>query len=162
MVRVEPLTLPWIEALADGDETFATRFDIEVADGWLAFPDALPHMLEGIRTDGADEWGSHLFFDDDALVGFGGWKGPPSDGAVELGYAVAPERRGRGIATTVVAILVDRARAADVSTVVAHTLAETSPSTSVLQRNGFTMVETIDDPDDGQIWRWELGLGGAP
>jgi ribosomal-protein-alanine N-acetyltransferase len=162
MIRVEPLTLPWIEALAEGDATFAERFQIEVVDGWLAFPETLPHMLEAVRANGVDEWGSHLFFEGDALVGFGGWKGPPSDGTAELGYAVAPERQGRGIATTAVAVLVDQARAAGVSTVVAHTLAATSPSTSVLVRSGFTMVRALEDPDDGPLWRWELDLVTQP
>jgi hypothetical protein len=55
MVRAEPLTLPWIEALAEGDDTFAERFGVEVLDGWLAFPDALPVMLDDDRTNGVDE-----------------------------------------------------------------------------------------------------------
>ena len=162
MVRVEPLTRPWIEALIEGDATFAERFQFEVVDGWLAFPDALPHMLEVVREHGVDEWGSHLFFEDDALVGFGGWKGAPSDGVAELGYAIAPERRGRGLARAVVAILIERATTAGMATVLAHTLAVRSPSTSVLERNGFSMVEVIEDPDEGPVWRWELHLGGEP
>ena len=39
---------------------------------------------------------------DGALIGFGGFKGAPRDGDVEIGYAVAPDRQGRGIATAVV------------------------------------------------------------
>ncbi|HEV2123630.1 MAG TPA: GNAT family protein [Chloroflexota bacterium] len=79
------------------------------------------------------EWGLHLVFDEDgALVGNAGWKGEPVGGAAELGYAVAPSRPGRGIATPVVRELLARACAARLRTVVAHTLAEASPSTSVL------------------------------
>ena len=33
------------------------------------------------------------------LVGLGGFKGPPRDGVLEIGYAVAPDWEGRGIAT---------------------------------------------------------------
>ncbi len=33
------------------------------------------------------------------LVGFGGYKGPPVDGEVEIGYGIAPERQVRGLAT---------------------------------------------------------------
>ena len=146
MLHVEPANRAWIEALVESDATFSTRFGFEVVEGWLAFPEALPHLLEAVPADGVDEWGSHLFFEDDALVGFGGWKGAPVDGAAELGYAIAPERRGRGLATAVVAVLVDRARAAGLSTVTAHTLAEPSPSTSVLERSGFTMTEAVEDP----------------
>ena len=43
------------------------------------------------------ERGPQLFFDDDAaLVGNGGWKGRPEQGAAELGYAVAPPGNGEG------------------------------------------------------------------
>ena len=82
-MRVEPLRLEWIEALIDSDAAFTERFGIAVIDGWAGFPEALPHALDAARRHNADPWGSHLFFDDDgALVGFGGFKGPPADGTV--------------------------------------------------------------------------------
>jgi hypothetical protein len=80
-MRVEPLRLEWIEALIDGDAAFTGRFGIVVIEGWAGFPEALPHALDAARRHDADPWGSHLFFDDDgALVGFGGFKGPPTGG----------------------------------------------------------------------------------
>lgn len=162
MVRVEQATLPWIEALAVGDEVFTSRFGIPVVEGWSVFPEAVPHVLEQLRAGGVDGWGAHLFFDDDgALVGFGGWKGAPIDGVAELGYAVAPARQGRGIATGAVEELLAMARESGVRLVVAHTLPEESPSTSVLARAGFSRVGEAPDPDggvDGMVWRWELPL----
>src|SRR5215203_7483126 len=111
VMRVESLRLECIEALIDGDAAFTERFGIAVIEGWAGFPEALPHALDATRRHNADPWGTHLFFDDDgALVGFGGFKGAPRDGEVELGYAVAPARQGRGIATAVVEELVARAR----------------------------------------------------
>jgi RimJ/RimL family protein N-acetyltransferase len=105
------------------------------------------------------EWAPQIFFDDDgALVGNGGWKGVPVDGAAELGYAVAPARQRRGIATAVVRELVERARRAGLRVVVAHTLAEENASTNVLTRCGFTRIAELDDPDEGRTWRWELPL----
>ena len=110
MVTVVPAWLEWLEALSVGDEEFTTRFGIPVEPGWVGFPESLPAAVDGVRRAPDDPWGTHLFFDDDgALVGFGGWKGPPRGGEAELGYAVAPGRRGRGIATAVVAELVARA-----------------------------------------------------
>ena len=88
MIRAEPLSLEWAEALAEGEEVFSESFGIPVADGWAVFPEALPGALRATSEDG-DPWGTHLFFDDDALVGWGGWKGPPVNGVVEFGYAVA-------------------------------------------------------------------------
>jgi RimJ/RimL family protein N-acetyltransferase len=160
MVRVEPATVAWMEALVEGDDVFASRFGIPVVEGWAGFPEAVPHTLGAVREQPDQTWGTHLFFaeGDGALVGFGGWKGAPVDGAAELGYAVAPARQGRGIATAVVTELIARARAAGLSTVLAHTLAEPNASTAVLTKTGFTRAATITDPDDGPIWRWELTL----
>ncbi|WP_116995895.1 GNAT family N-acetyltransferase [Desertimonas flava] len=161
-MRVEPLRLDWIEALVEGDSTFTERFGIEVVEGWAGFPEALPHALHAARQRDADPWGSQLFFDDDgALVGFGGFKGPPHAGEVEIGYAIAPARQGRGLATDAARTMIDRARARGASRVIAHTLATPNASTAVLVRCGFIHTATTADPDggvDGDVWRWELPL----
>jgi len=159
MVRVEPIRREWAEALAEGDEVFADRFGIAVEAGWSGFPEAVPILLAAASSGVAGEWGPQLFFDDDgALVGNGGWKGRPVDGAAELGYAVAPARQRRGIATAVVRELVERARRAGLRVVVAHTLAEENASTKVLTRCRFGRTAELDDPDEGRVWRWELRI----
>jgi RimJ/RimL family protein N-acetyltransferase len=92
-----------------------------------------------------------------------GWAGFPES----LPYALdaarrEPARQGRGLATAATRILVERAREAGVTEVVAHTLATPNASTAVLTRCGFTNVATTTDPDagvDGDVWRWELALG---
>jgi RimJ/RimL family protein N-acetyltransferase len=160
VVRVVPARLEWLEALAEGDDVFVERFGIAVEPGWAGFPEAVPVAVESARRVPEDPWGTHLFFDgaDGALVGFGGFTGEPHDGEVELGYAVSPSRQGRGLATAVVAILVERARRAGIEVVVAHTLAEEGPSTGVLRKSAFERTAVIDHPEDGTIWRWERSL----
>jgi [ribosomal protein S5]-alanine N-acetyltransferase len=160
MVRVVPVQLDWLEALAESDAVFEQRFGIPVVAGWVGFPEAVPYAVREAREGDLGEWGSHLFFDDDgALVGFGGWKGAPIDGVAEVGYAVAPERQGRGIASEVVRQLIERARAAGLTMVCAHTLPEPNASTKVLERCGFAFAGDVTDPDEGTVWRWELALG---
>ena len=158
-IRVEPARREWADALSHGDAEFTRRFGVPIEAGWEGFPDALPIIIAAAQGDEPDPWGPHLFFGEDgALIGNGGWKGPPVDGAAELGYAVAPARQGRGVATAVVRELVTRARAAGPQMVFAHTLAEESASTSVLARCGFARVAQLTDPDEGPVWRWELRL----
>ena len=161
-IRVVPARLDWLTALVQGDVVFAERFGVPVEPDWMGFPEALPFALDAASAHDADPWGSHLFFDEDgALVGFGGFKGPPSGGRVEMGYAVAPFRQGRGIATAAARWMIDRAREAGVEVVVAHTLAEVNASTAVLERCGFVHVDTRADPDGDvgeDVYRWELAL----
>ncbi|MBV9007464.1 MAG: GNAT family N-acetyltransferase [Solirubrobacterales bacterium] len=159
MVRIEPIRRDWAEALAQGDTVFAERFGIPVEAGWAGFPEALPILLDAARAEVPGEWGPQLFFDDDgALVGNGGWEGPPEQGTAELGYAVAPSRQRRGIATAVVRELIQRASRAGLRAVSAHTLAEDNASTKVLERCGFTRTAELMDPDEGPVWRWELRI----
>jgi hypothetical protein len=42
-----------------------------------------------------------------------------------------------------------------VHTVIAHTLAHPSASTSVLRRAGFVRVGDVPDKEEGTAWRWE-------
>jgi RimJ/RimL family protein N-acetyltransferase len=158
-VRIEPLQRVWIEALSISDAVFSERFGYSVTPNWAGFPEVLPQALDAARKNDGDPWGSYLFFDGDVLVGFGGFKGPPRGGAVEIGYAVGPSYQGRGIATTAARLLIERARDGGVDTVIAHTLAQPGPSASVLQRCGFERVAATPDPDgqlDVAVWRWEL------
>jgi RimJ/RimL family protein N-acetyltransferase len=159
-VRIEPLRLAWIDALVAGDDNFTARFAIPVIEGWAGFPEALAPAREAAARRDADPWGSQLIFDaaDGALVGFGGFKGPPESGQVEIGYAIAPARQGRGLARAAVQLMVEQARDAGVRVVLAHTLAHPNPSTSVLSRCGFERTETLADDELGDVWRWELGL----
>jgi GNAT superfamily N-acetyltransferase len=163
-VDVRPARPEELQALIEGPEVFEQRFGCRVEPGFSSFDGVLEHSLDLVTAGGVDPaWSTHLFYaaaeDGGALLGIGGFKGPPADGTVEIGYEIAPAHRGQGRALAASIAMLGTARAAGCRTVIAHTMAEENPSTSVLARLGFTRTETIDDPDDGPIWRWELPLG---
>lgn len=150
-----------LRAVLSGREVFEERFGLSVEDGLDVFPGALEHCLATLENGEADPvWGPHLFVDRDRrrVVGFGGYKGPPNQGVVEIGYALAPPARGRGMATGAVRQLVRVARQRGATTCIAHTLPEPNASTAVLARCGFARVGEVVDPEDGRVWRWELPL----
>ena len=127
--EVRPVTADAAAALLESDAAFRDRFGLDVAEGYLAFPEALPATLEALRSGTPPEWFSYLVVDPDqtVVVGLGGFTGPPSDGVVEIGYSVAPAHRGRGHATEAVRLWMDLAARAGVSRVRAHTLPEGGP-----------------------------------
>jgi RimJ/RimL family protein N-acetyltransferase len=87
-------------------------------------------------------------------VGGVGFHREPIDGAVEIGYGIAPVARGRGLVTEAVTALVAIAEAHGV-TVVAETDDGNVASERVLERCGFARVR-----HDGGVTIWRRG--GAP
>ncbi len=73
------------------------------------------------------------------LIGAGGFMGPPdATGMAEIGFAIAADWRGQGLATELVAGLVQQAAATGmVLQLVAHTDADNLASQRVLAGNGF-------------------------
>ena len=138
---------------------------VAVVAGWDVFPRSIErarHQLEQDRD--AARWGSRLFVagEPPALVGWGGFKGPPRDGAVELGYAVAPAREGRGLATAAVRAMVEEAFADPaVRAVIAHTLPEPGPSPRVLEKAGFRFAGDVTEHGRA-AWRFRILDGALP
>ncbi|MCO6044396.1 GNAT family N-acetyltransferase [Aeoliella sp. ICT_H6.2] len=94
-----------------------------------------------------------------ATVGQCGFKGPPSAaGMVEIAYAIEPEFQNQGFATEAAAALTRFAlQQPEVQTVRAHSLPEANASTRVLTKCGFRQLGEVQDPEDGLVWRWEIG-----
>ena len=94
-----------------------------------------------------------------SLVGHCGFKGPPDlGGVVEIAYGIDPEQQGKGYATEAATALIQYALGTgQVRVVRAHTLPHSSASTRVLTKCGFEKIGEVIDPDDGLVWRWELG-----
>jgi [ribosomal protein S5]-alanine N-acetyltransferase len=159
MVRLVRAELPLMDAALAGDEALAEALGHGVAAGWATFTEALEPTRHAVATrpEGA-AWGPRFFVTGDppVLVGWGGFKGPPSDGVVELGYEVAESHRGRGIATAATRAMLAEAFADEaVTTVIAHTLPEPNASTRVLEKAGFRFDgEAREDGD--VVWRFAL------
>jgi len=152
-------TLALLTAACAGKSELEELLGVSVADDWSGFPEALPIILTSYTKDPeAHTWGALFFVEPSArtLVGFGGFKGPPSsDGVVEIGYAIAPAFRRQGLATDAVVQMVQRAFAdASVRAVDAHTLGQVNPSTLTLEKVGFEKIAELSDPDEGPIWQW--------
>ena len=94
------------------------------------------------------------------LIGSGGFTGPPdAAGCAEIGYSIAQDWREQGLATELVAGLVQQAAATGlVRRLVAHALPENLPSQKVLLANGFASTGT---DVNGQL-RFERAVEPAP
>jgi len=154
-LTIEPARVDHLDALIAGDVVFEERFGLRVAERYLDFPEALEPSRQALIEGVPAEWMGHLFVAEKTLVGFGGYKGPPRNGEVEIGYSIAPAHRERGHATAAVQELVMRAAAERVGRVTAHTLPGENASTRVLGRCQFEMTGAVSHPERGRIWRWE-------
>jgi ribosomal-protein-alanine N-acetyltransferase len=109
------------------------------------------------RAGFEDPWIGYLALADETPVGTCGYKAKPQHGRVEIAYFTFPEFEGCGYASAMAARLVAITREHDPSVVVAaQTLPERNASHRVLEKLGFCHVDTIDHPEDGTVWEWQL------
>jgi RimJ/RimL family protein N-acetyltransferase len=160
MVELHTATVELIDQALTGDAALAEALGFAVAPGWSVWPQTLAQTRAWLaERPGLGDWGTKLIVvpEPRTLVGLGGFRGPPEDGVVEIGYALAESWRGRGLATAAARLMIAQAFAdARVEAVIAHTLAMPNPSTRVLERLGFVKVRDLVDPDEGPVWMWRL------
>ena len=165
-LRLVPCEERHFEAILDNPCQLGPLLGATVPENGFEFPgvasiETVRFFYERLKADpGLLGWWMYLFVHvgDAALVGQGGYKGRADrDGMVEIGYAISPAYRRRGLATEAARGLVDHAFVYDhVSRVDAHTLAEPNASTRVLGKVGMEYAETVEDPRIGETWRWSL------
>jgi GNAT superfamily N-acetyltransferase len=87
---------------------------------------------------------------DGRILGDLGTHGPPdSEGCVEIGYALAPSARGKGIGKAAVAALVSRLAARpEIRRLTAVTGAENTASRRLLERVGFQLAGSLPGTND--------------
>lgn len=137
-VRLEPVPDGVPAAVAAGD---AARLALALEAAGLHARDGWPHddtiHALGVADRLPRTW---LISDPDGgVLGDCGWKGPPDpDGAVEIGYGLGRQARGRGLGTQAVGLLVAwTERQPGVRAVVAEVLVGNEPSRRLLRRLGF-------------------------
>lgn len=160
-IEIVPCSVEQIKTLIEGTDAFQTAYGFTVINGYLPFEGALQYTLNQMETGQIQHpWLPYLFVfrPELALVGFGGFKAVPnSQRTVEIGYSVAPSYQSQGVATSAARQLIEIAFASElVDCVCAHTLAQRNASTRVLEKCGMTQVLEISDPEDGELWRWEI------
>ena len=157
MVQLVRPDLALMNAALAGDEALADALGHPVVPGWATFAGALRATRDLIAADPrAGTWGTRLFLTGEPpeLVGWGGFKGPPRDGVVELGYEIAESRRERGLATAATrAMLAEAFSDERVASVIAHTLAERNASNRVLEKAGFEYDGEARE-DGRRVWRY--------
>ena len=125
---------------------YPTAGDLEVAE----------RILSGQMHVASEDlpWGPWVVREASVAVGGAGFHGAPDEaGDVEIGYGIAVEARGRGIATTAVQLLLTWARENGASRVVACTDPDNLPSQRVLEKCGLRSVGV-----DGGELRWAIDL----
>lgn len=148
-VRLVPFTAAHLEAFApmttDPDVLRYTRFPDPPEPGfprqWLARYDAG-------RADGTKEAFAILDAGDDALLGVAlAVEIDRAAGAAELGYLVAPEARGRGVATAAVRRLTRWALGEGLTDLTLLIAAGNAGSRAVAQRSGYVLERIEDDAE---------------
>ena len=149
-------------AAGKGRDELAAHLRARATQAW---PPPLAEDVQGVwetllREDPqAHGWTSWywLLLEPDAaplLVGYGGFKGRPANGACEVGYSVIESHHRRGLATEGTRALVDWAFTHDdVQLVSAHTLPDLVPSIGVLDKLGFSCAGAGEE--EGTL-RYEL------
>jgi RimJ/RimL family protein N-acetyltransferase len=103
-------------------------------------------------------WVGYLALENGSCVGSCGFKSAPENNRVEIAYFTFPGHESRGVATrmasTLIRIATDEMPGV---TVAAQTLPEENASTSILKKLQFRFVGTIEHPEDGLVWEWQLG-----
>lgn len=158
MINATPAILKGILRV---ENSIQDMLDVQVPDHWTEFGhEPFEYVLEKITATPEEAiWWSWLpiLVSENTLIGNCGYKGPPANGVVEIGYEIARDYRGRGFASEMAKTLVAHAfTQPEVNTIVAHTLPAENDSVRVLRKCGFDFVSRVNDPDDGWIWRWHL------
>lgn len=114
--------------------------------------------LDNYKKNGFEKpWCAYLAVVNKTIIGTCAFKTPPREGKVEIAYFTFPEFEGQGYATQMATALLQLAKSTNASVrVIAQTLPQQNASTHILSKLKFTKTGTVNHPEDGEVWEWEL------
>ena len=167
-LELVPLSAELLAALVDGDRAGAARLvRFTIPDGWPSPKEDrfLRLRLRQLRADGTlGPWllRAIILLDDGRMVGHVGFHGPPgvnglrASDAVEIGYTIFTEHRGRGYATEAARALVAWAGERGVSRVIASVAPANAPSLRIVEKLGLRQIGSQVDDADGKELVFEV------
>ncbi|WP_114748466.1 GNAT family N-acetyltransferase [Pleomorphovibrio marinus] len=97
------------------------------------------------------------------IIGAAGFKGQPKNGMVEISYGTFKKFEGQGMGTAICKQLVSLALQTVPSLIInARTLPQNVASIKVLERNGFKLIGTVYDEEDGNVLEWTFMNPSVP
>ncbi|WP_341911505.1 GNAT family N-acetyltransferase [Ferrovibrio terrae] len=159
MLTLKPLYTPYLESLAANPAAVLAEHPNHAAVMDLAAEVATATLDLYAQTGATDPWLSYFALreTDNALLGICSFKSPPVQGLIEIAFFTFPGNEGQGVASVMARELLKIAfNEYEIQAVLAHTLPEENASTAILRSRGFALIEAVDDPEDGLIWRWAL------
>jgi ribosomal-protein-alanine N-acetyltransferase len=160
------MTPEFVEAVLDGrlDEA-AARIRAKLPadfprDGEKRF---LELRLRQMRADASFlEWCPHAVVLRGRMIGHAGYHGPPgrnaaqNPDAVEFGYTIEPEYRGKGYATDAANQLMRMAEERGITQFVLSCSPANEPSLAIIRKLGFVQTGEAMDDEDGLEYVFEL------
>lgn len=143
-------------------ELIAITDNGEATQPLTCLPPAATEMVEATtqlyRAVGYEPpWIGYLAVENGDCVGMCAFKSPPQNNRVEIAYFTFPEYESRGVATRMAAELIRLALQKMPAVIVAaQTLPEENASTSILKKLRFRLIGTLEHPEDGLVWEWQL------
>ena len=154
-LRLVSATVALITAELEAPDRLAAALDADLPRDWPPEHhdvDTLKFWRGELSQPGTEGWWLHYVLVADAsrpvLVGTVGYKGPPTDGVVEIGYSIIPSWRRQGLATEACQALIESAWIRGAQVMVAQTLLGLEPSIAVLLKLGFV---PSDSPEPGVL-----------
>lgn len=158
MTLIAPASAEHFAALIAGEPPYPWP----LSEGSAIAPPEVLAMLGGLAdTIRADfDPAAWLIVEAGAVAGLLSLVAPYGQQTIRIGYGVAPDCCGRGIATRAVGELLVWARAdPQVACVTAETNQDNIASQRVLERNGFARIGTRFDDEDGDLIVWQALTG---